>query len=992
MITRRFLPARCKNAESMVSLVSPLLVAAVLHAPTGLSETQVIGVLHNTLPEADAALGPFLVHALDAAGLSAVAVTPDALAEGARLPSTLILTDSGRLPTAAAAPLEAFLAGGGTLIALGAPLFDEPFARDGDIWLSRSAYRRQVRALLPEHVLESFDGPVLPRWERLTNAPDNAVTHALDAQTGDRGPCLHVRVAQLSGWESLRTDNLRGGIPAGHTLTCLRVKGGPTTRNLSVEWQEQDGSRWIATVPLTTAWRHVVLHPEDFHFWESVPARKNSALNLSAAERLSIGLAFSHGATPGSHEYWVDEIGTAHDPWRSRGLAWEPAFTPRDGLFPGYKVYPCADVQRMHTAPEQALLPYAEFPLPESVWASHPRPAGTGFRKSRAWRWVALLEAQAPAGDSRGAPAVLILDRQTRAAWVSFTIRDEDFYRSPAFVQTLGALLRRLHEPLFLLEGGATPYTAFADQPFIFGATLLARSDIPDGYALRMRVTNEAGAFQGAADVPISATAAGVTELSIPLALKGHPPAGAIWNISTELLRGEHLVDRISHELATLVPPQDRSFVSVRDGCFLHDGKPWFIFGINYMPSSGIAVEDPTFFEHWLGAAPYGPEVIDRDLGRIAGLGFNAVSVYIDHRSLGSNNLPDLLRRCETHGLKVNLSLRPGTPLDFPWEMVREIIETSRLAENDTIFAYDLAWEPSHGGFQARMRYAPEWTQFVLRRYGSVAQAVRIWGSTPALDGDTLRVPSDDEVFTEGPWAAQVADYRDFLDALLEQHYGRARELVRSIDPHHLVSFRMSSAGDPTYSWRPGGVPYDFVGLARAVDFMAPEGYGRVGDWEQVRPGLFTVAMARAAAPQLPVFWAEAGMSVWDLREMRPTDELLQRQARFYEDFCHMLRASYSNGVAFWWYAGGFRLYENSDYGVINPDGTDRPVTRVLRAQARPLHELGSVPMPDVWFEVDRRPFATGIVGLYASVRDRYWSLVEQGYHVGLRVVETTSP
>ena len=37
------------------------------------------------------------------------------------------------------------------------------------------------------------------------------------------------------------------------------------------------------------------------------------------------------------------------------------------------------------------------------------------------------------------------------------------------------------------------------------------------------------------------------------------------------------------------------------------------------------------------------------------------------------------------------------------------------------------------------------------------------------------------------------------------------------------------------------------------------------------------------------------------------------------------------DGVAWWWYPGGYRVNERSDFGIINPDGTDRPVTKVIR-------------------------------------------------------------
>ena len=38
-----------------------------------------------------------------------------------------------------------------------------------------------------------------------------------------------------------------------------------------------------------------------------------------------------------------------------------------------------------------------------------------------------------------------------------------------------------------------------------------------------------------------------------------------------------------------------------------------------------------------------------------------------------------------------------------------------------------------------------------------------------------------------------------------------------------------------------------------------------------------------------------------------------------------MFIESGADGVFFWWYPGGFRLGENSDFGIINPDGTTDP-------------------------------------------------------------------
>ena len=64
-----------------------------------------------------------------------------------------------------------------------------------------------------------------------------------------------------------------------------------------------------------------------------------------------------------------------------------------------------------------------------------------------------------------------------------------------------------------------------------------------------------------------------------------------------------------------------------------------------------------------------------------------------------------------------------------------------------------------------------------------------------------------------------------------------------------------------------------------------------------------------------------------------------------------MMIESGADGVFFWWYPGGFRLGENSDFGIINPDGTDRPVTKVIRTEgprflARPSRPSRTTGLP----------------------------------------------
>ena len=236
----------------------------------------------------------------------------------------------------------------------------------------------------------------------------------------------------------------------------------------------------------------------------------------------------------------------------------------------------------------------------------------------------------------------------------------------------------------------------------------------------------------------------------------------------------------------------------------------------------------------------------------------------------------------------------------------------------------------------------------------------------------------------DGPWRRVVADYRRFLDELVGTRYAEARRLVRSIDTSHPVSFRMQHAGDPTHN-APGLLPYDFLGLAHAVDLWEPEAYGRIGDWERVKAGHFTAAYARLCHPGLPVVWAEMGYDVWNRAVMAPDSGKLAFAARYYRDFYRMLRESGADGVFFWWYPGGYRLNERSDFGIINADGTDRSVTRVIREEGPGFLRAPPPPHPDYWIEVDRDQDARGLAGIYERVQVEYWRAVESGRNPGLR-------
>ena len=397
------------------------------------------------------------------------------------------------------------------------------------------------------------------------------------------------------------------------------------------------------------------------------------------------------------------------------------------------------------------------------------------------------------------------------------------------------------------------------------------------------------------------------------------------------------------------------------------------------MPSSGIGIEDGPFFERWMSARSYDPEIIERDLRRVKAIGLNALSIFCYYEDIHTQNLNDILYRADALGLKVNLSLRHATGFEFPWEHIREMIESARLPENDTVFAYDIDWEPLWLKQEHRVKWDGAWEAWIIERYGSVANAEQDWRyPVPRTKAGIITNPNKEQVESDGDWRRMVAAYRRFLDTLLYKYYSRARALIQTVDAKHAVSFRMTEAGDPTMRWD-GVMAYDYPYLASAVDILEPEAYGRVGDWEKIKPALFQCVYARSVAPHLPLIWAEAGISAWDLSTMTAPENVLIKQGQFVRDFYRMLTESRSDGVFWWWYPGGFRVGENSDYGIINPDGTDRPATIAIRENAKAFREMPDpAPVTD-WIPFDRDAQADGIAGEYDKSHSAFYALLAEG-------------
>lgn len=908
----------------------------------------------------------------------------------------LVLPDSSALPESSQGVIDSFLGDGGDIIALNAPLWQRPLVEIDGHWITRKEYRRSRSGVMPEHVLFGFGQDGIAGWTRAIDDPEKPSIY----EVVSKGPAvgrgaLRMTVMHQRGMNMYSSPAIQHAFAAGETLTVFSAKGDANSEHFRVDWIEKDGSQWTKTVFLSKEWEQYVLRPEDFRYLWGGNGRGGSGdkLNLEAAEKVSFGTAYDIGNyAPGKQQIWIGPFGTSKpEPDELPNAVDAPIL---DTLSPGYKFFDSNGVAAIKVRPDQAVLDPMTIPLPTSVRSSYARPRGAGWNKGRSWRWMPLLESRTSKSEWRGNPATMLINADGKykgGVWASFAIPDANWYKTPAALSIIGQVAERMKDRAFIVDGGTGFFTYFDGQVVQMGVRAVNLGSVArDGLIARVTLTEaRTGKQVTKHDWPLSLAAGETKSVSSDWHPKDWPANGLI--ATAEILDKGTVIDRVSHEVNVWKPKNVQERVTVKNGEYMLNGKRWRANGVNYLASSGIGFEDGDYFENWISAAGYDPEVIDRDLGHIRSLGFNSVSVGTNRPAMEAQNLLDLLRIVDKHGLKANLFVGPGVnfpPGDPYWPQMKEIFEYYRLWEHDSIFMYDVAWEPWMSFHQDRTGWDGEWEKWLVERYGSIENAERDWGYPVPRDEKGNVTNPYPKHFVDGEWGRMVAAYRRFTDTVLYKKYSRIRGLIRKLDPNALVSFRMAEAGNATLLW-PEAMPYDFPYLAVGVDALSPEGYQRMGGWDEVKPGRFTYEYARLSDPSKPMIWAEDGYSTWNPAEMTETKERLQFQAKFYEAFYRMLITSGCDGVMYWLYPGGYRASEKSDFGVVNPDGSDRPVTKVIRKNARAYIDGPSAKPVDKWIEVDRDKHPIGFGGMYVDAKDEFWRAVDQGLTPGLRTGAT---
>jgi hypothetical protein len=995
--------------------LSSTLCAAADAAPAGDGSRGVAIYLARDLPGAQPP-PPLrvLTHRLERAGFHVSELNSSQLSAAGALDirnTGVLIADLRRLPVAVVPVIERWIRSGGLLVSIAAPAFTEQLQPSAGGWqrwddyaaselerVGRSA-RKAVRWAPAEVALcrQTIGG----------YAKKPALLTSLSKADPDGGDAVEARVPGFAGgWWALAREFGKPVAQAGDALTCFWAHGDGKTNQMSVEWAEQDGSRWIAVVPLGARWRLYTLPPSAFAYWPDNPSNGRGGpgdmLRLDRAVTLQLGFSNSHtpgvfATNPAERRLTVGAIGFAPMSPDVARIVLPPERPDLEALSPGYKLHAirCAvrweatDLGRLSGLP-------ARLPAP-AAFGAIARPMGSGFGRGRLWRWMPLVQARAASGRVVGVPLSVVLsetDEYRNVLYVSLGLADARALADPGMQNALAATILRLTSAPILFEAGLQHYLL---RP---GESVRPAFRIVNMTRRAARVRVWLYGISGAGAV-FTADAQRVLvgprrEEIVNLAPTSLEPGD--WPLTAYMDDGNRTIDEIRQPVTVIAKltswPSPRHVVGRLDGALMLAGMPWHPVGLNYWAHYVGGLPGGVYSRSWLAPELYDAALVEPDLAQLERWGVHAVAAVGADLSWGSGadnqamrDLEDFLWRAYRHHVKVFLfvpGLDPRNPDD---EGARRILRL--VARHPALMGYDVAWEPSHAW--ARRSLGPDWRLWLEREYGSLEKAeIALGHALPRNAAGEVDVPNDDWCMNDGPWRAVTAAYRAYMNWQIGAGYRHTVAVIRSVDPVHRIGFRGNTVGALN-----GFLPVEQPDVLHFVDFAGPEGYdvpayGAVTSWPILAARGLTARMLSYLSGGKPVIWMEFGLPVyangapWSDGMAAVAKERLDYQVAEGRQTYRMQAGAGAWGSFAWWYPGGFRVGENSDCGFVDPSNAPRPVVRELLA-AMPEFERSEHWKPNAWLTFRPEANIGGWVGEYLRLRDEYARLASAGRRVGVR-------
>ena len=665
-----------------------------------------------------------------------------------------------------------------------------------------------------------------------------------------------------------------------------------------------------------------------------------------------------------------------------------------EGIVPSYKVYEVDDANCCMAEAEQFFVTAApEIQKGERLICASARPHGLGYQMERRNRYIPLVQAMGDGGraDGRRGPLAhimlsdvcmkrpgvdgnkfgYVMPTTRGGCTAAIGLKRQDILSIPGMRKLLEQILHALHSGLFLFEGGSEKFVAQAGETLRLGARIMNQRAEYVPCSLKMRVL-KAGMEIFCCVQDLLASPGDFTDLYVPYRIE----EPGEYQVEVFLQQQGTTVDAIQHEMfapALRKSADADAYVRLENGGFTLHGQPWYAFGINYWPLYYPGFEMTDYWMGWLDKANYDPREVERDLALLEEMGLNCLFTRIDGNVMGRciDSLKDFMLRCERHGMKLSLSYCNVTsPLNYQAEAFDRFMRTADLYENPVLFAHDIAWEIGSKFFSPAFMasWDSEWERWIEDRYGSIENAQRDWGvPVDRLANGKVVAPPIAQFRKEGAWRVKICAYRRFIDDFASRKWNDAVSDMRKKDPHHLIAYRMGPIGENSAA---------LTAACKHIDFASPEGYSVSNDENGLCNACAITTALQMTTREKPVVWSEYGVSltdvrwrklVWDNVHSRPFAWKEQEQTEYLRMLYRVFELTHVCGSAPWWFPGGFRYVEMSDFGFCGPNG-------LLRPGAQSYVRLGE------WFKAPRekRPADT-VVTLDPDTHAAGWSHLLRG-------------
>ncbi len=788
-----------------------------------------VAILRDALPITGTASDPeYLRMLVEQAGYGCAFLDAQALADPELLSYTwfdvVVLPYGASFPAAAAESLLAFCRDGGSLFAFGGYPFDRLLARQGDVW-------KDVADLTPDEskltvLFDLAGGPA--GWSvggrELPNGP-------APAGEGRSGQSLRLATESLSGWVTAGSPPVEG-LPQGSQLTAFWARADQDDVVMTMEWGEDDHSRWRTRVALTRQWKLYSATHAELEYWHDNPSQgrggPEDGFRPENAAQIRFGLTAEFLRERRPYSVCVDCVMVGDTPppaYRHLQLnSHHGASNPATFLEPPPTAISICDA----SAPLEdvsALAPSAGQTVLPSAWRAaadvHGHSATGQTAQGHAGaplkaRWIPVVDALDRYGRIRGTALALMHNfagEYPGSTWAYSGINDHDLFApgDPAGATLFRATLDRIMRGGFLFDGRAEPRCARPGEAarLCVRAANLARVDRDLTVRLKAR-SGERVLLRKADPLHIPARSAIPIDIgwTVPDDVRG------LVTLKWELLSGKRVLDCLEAGVVVWDGEQlARGPKLSYDRCyFARDRGPEFMLGSQiYWGNVTATGTDPLRWNRQLAAmADNGIKIARSFMSMTRGTEVGSEAVWRQRDAM--------VQLAQDRGISLFYSgvSWPSTDPAEVAERARVANEASERYRQSAAWFIDIVNEPNMGVGDGETD-AAEFRAYLRDRHGTFEALRAAWGAE-LTEGtfDTIEIAP-----ATGDWASvRAVDVNRFMAHKMRVWTDETAKAAHAADPGRLVSVgHLQGFGDSHTMWDPIEASYD-------MDFTNRHYYG----------------------------------------------------------------------------------------------------------------------------------------------------------------------